>query len=501
MKTDIPGVEWLLDCDPRPAQLEALARSYTGKCWRNNKDQPIPSFPFDLLPHVGGPASGWGHFMEMRVGKTPTLLNEFMLLRRDHGFKRLLVLSPNRYKSTWGKEVVKFGVDVEPLVFESHKRKQAEKWLDQNEEWVLIVNYEALTSQKTVDLLTDYVDRKTLMAADESVMIKNRNSGFFKKAHDISKEAGMTRPMTGLPTPQGVSDLYSQLRFARKLEGKNFYQFRNSYALMGGFMGKKEIGIKNEERLHALLHVSSFHGKRSEWATSLDSDYELVELEMTDRQKKAYNEMEQEFVAWLDSGDMVSADQVITKYIKLQQISSGFIYDENRQVHTLVPLEKTEKFQDLKDRIENRIIGKVIVIGHFLPTLDALYEALEPYGVATIRGNKKMHELGLDAEEEKKRFNEDPKCRVMLGQSKAIKYGHTLMGTPEHPCITTIYFENSYSLDDRAQSEQRNQGEGQTAPINIVDYASTPMEERVLDALIHKKDIAVAIMEYYKRGS
>ena len=86
----------------------------------------------------------------------------------------------------------------------------------------------------------------------------------------------------------------------------------------------------------------------------------------------------------------------------------------------------------------------------------------------------------------------------MLGQSKAIKYGHTLMGLPNDPCLTTIYFENSYSLDDRAQSEERNQGEGQQGAIHVVDYVSSPIEERVIAALQRKEDVAAAIMGYYK---
>ena len=66
---------WLLNCEPREVQLEALNRSYFCD---------------------GGPKRGWGHFMEMRLGKTPAALNEYLLLRRDTDIRRMLVIAPCR---------------------------------------------------------------------------------------------------------------------------------------------------------------------------------------------------------------------------------------------------------------------------------------------------------------------------------------------------------------------------------------------------------------------
>ena len=58
MKTEIEGVDWLLDCEPRPAQLEAIARSYTGKAYRVEKNAPLGP-PIGTLQHAGKPAKGF----------------------------------------------------------------------------------------------------------------------------------------------------------------------------------------------------------------------------------------------------------------------------------------------------------------------------------------------------------------------------------------------------------------------------------------------------------
>lgn len=495
MKTDIPGVDWLLALPPRPVQIEALARSYTGYAYRDHRDAPPVR---EALDHAGGPAAGWGHMLQMRCGKTPTLLNEYLLFRRDHGVRRALIWAPNKYKATWALECEKFGVDEETFVFESSRRKDFAEWMRKNDRGMVFVNYEATVQEDNMRLLAQWTDNETLMGADESIFIKNRESNTFKNIHELSKGAAVVRPMSGKPTTQGVHDLYSQLRLARKIDGMNFYQFRGRFATMGGFKGKKIIGIKNEDQLHALTRQCYFFAKRSDWATAIDSDYEKTTLVMTPEQAKAYDDMEKEFMVWLENGDIVSTEMVLTKHMKLQQISSGFIMDEFKVVHELVPFEKTPKFVDLIDRLENYTTGKVIIATNFVHTADMLVKYLARYNPAQIRGSVHMKKAGLDVDEEKYRFNNDPRCTIMIGQSKAIKYGHTLMGVPNCPCETTIFFENSYSLDDRAQLEERNQGEGQQSAINIVDYVSSPVEAGIIEALVRKESISAAILGYYK---
>jgi hypothetical protein len=219
---------------------------------------------------------------------------------------------------------------------------------------------------------------------------------------------------------------------------------------------------------------------------------------MTNPMTSAYERMDRDFVLWLESGDLITTQMVITKRMKLQQISSGFIIDEEGEVREIQPFRATPKFKHMVETIDNEIEGKVIVIAHYQHTLDKLYTELSKYNPALIAGKKKMTSLGLDAEAEKKRFNESSSCRVMLGQSQAIKYGHTLMGNKKDPCLTMFFYENNYSLDNRAQTEERPQGEGQMGPLLIVDYYSSPIEKDIVKALQRKKNVAEVIMTAYK---
>lgn len=495
----MPGVDWLLDCEPRAVQLEALARSYTGFAYADGKDQKRVK---RALPHAGKPARGWGHFMEMRLGKTPTLLNEFLLFERDYGINKAFILSPNKYKRAWEKEARKFGVTCPIHVFESKRKKDFVKFLEQAKHGIVVVNYEALSSEDNRVLFEAWVDDRTYMGADESVMMKNPQSGFFKHGYALSKKAALTRPMTGLPTPQSVADLFGQLKFARQLDGANFYSFRNRFAKMGGFQNKKVIGTRNQHILDQKLNDSVFGARRIDWGFYIASDYDPRAVPLHPKQQLVYAQMEKEFVALLDDGTEISVDQVISKHVKLQQISSGFILDEYGYAREIVPFNKTPKFIEMADLLLNEVSGKTITMVHFVKSADFLYEELTKLGLnpAIIRGDQHMRKMGLDTEEEKRKFNEDENCRVMIGQSAAIKYGHTLMGTASSPCLTTMYFENSYSLDNRSQSEQRNQGEGQLEGIHVIDFYGSVIEHRTIKALQRKEKVADVIMDYYKRG-
>lgn len=497
----VPGVDWLLDCEPRPAQLEALARSYTGRVWRRHKDDPMPLLPLRELRNPGTPRAGFAFFMEMRTGKTPTILNEAKLFERDHGFTKTVVLSPMPYSEAWEKEAKRFGWDGPTLVYNSKRKKDFKKFLQSNSPGsLLVVPYDNIRQEDVQMALHAFCDSRTYLAADESVLIKNRVSLAAKAALSLATVVGVCRPASGKPNPQGVQDFYSQLRFARELEGMNFYQFRGRFAMLGGFMGKKIVGIKNEDKLAAILDGCAFVAKRKDWGTAMDSRYSIENVDMLPKQLDVYREMEQEFVASLDSGEVVTAEQMITKHMKLQQISSGFIHGEDGARHEVVPFADTPKFKRLAEMLEDEISGKTIVVYHYKHTGEMLMRHLAAMCPAFIGGKTSMKDAERDVEGEKARFNIDADCRVLIAQSNAIKYGHTLMGTPEDPCLTTMYFENSYSLDDRAQSEQRNQGEGQTDGTLVIDLCCSPVERKVVKALIDKQSASEAILSYYRKG-
>lgn len=490
-------VDWLLKGEPREAQLEALRRSHLGYATRDTVDdepffRPVPGHS------RSHPAKGWGHFLEMRIGKTPTHLNEGALFRRDYDFRWHIVIAPNAFKEDWPLEAATFGYPADAIALSSDNRREVQTFVDKRQKTggLIAVNYEALKSEASMSIIEQVCGDRTIIGADESIGLKNPQSVQTKAAQKIAKECGARRVLCGKPITQGASDMHQQLRFIGQLNGVDHTVFKNTYNKYGGFQGKAIIGIKNEDMLHSILDRCSWNARKVDWLRTPGRDYSERKLFLLPDQLKMYERMEKEFLIELANGTIIAADQIITKLIKLQQIASGFIIDEDRLVHELMPPEKNPKALTLKGMIDDEIEHKVIVVCHYQHSIDILERALAAYHPAIIRGQQYHRKEDRPLVEEKARFNGDRACRVLIGQEQALRYGHTLMGNPLDPCYTTVFYENNYSLNDRSQCEERNQGSGQQFPINIIDFVVTPQDRNTIKALQRKEDIAATALRY-----
>lgn len=496
----LPEPEWLINGDPREVQLEALRRSFYGYKLREGKDD---DGNLVVLREGYTPARGYGHLMEMRLGKTPTILNEFELFRRYHDFRNKVVFSPNQYKADWELESEKYGSSVPMIAYEQSRLPQMIAAYNKAKGRLSFsVNYEALKYDETLEFLAEVIGPDTYLAADESIKIKNPQSLFFKGAMLLKKQAGVTRIATGLPMTQGPTDFYSQGRFIGMYDGLVFEAFKGRHCKMGGFKNKQIKGIKDPVRLENEVKSSSFVAKRKDWGRQSEAEYYEMRLDIAPEQLKHYTEMEHEFVTMVESTDgeveMVAADQVVGKLMKMQQISSGFVYTENGNAIEIMDPTKTPKMKALMELIENELVGKIIVPFHYQKSGDMLMEVLAKYEPAVILGDAKMSKLSRDVISEKKRFNGDPKCRVMIGQTISMKYGHDLTGSPEDRCATMFFFENNFSLDDRTQVEARNTTAFQDWSNIYLDPYCSPAEHRAIKALARKENMVEAVLGPYR---
>jgi SNF2 family DNA or RNA helicase len=260
---------------------------------------------------------------------------------------------------------------------------------------------------------------------------------------------------------------------------------------MGGYMGKQVCGpnIDTLPELNQIITRNGFRAKKQDWLKDLPPKvYHIRNVGMSRDQKKHYTHMLTNFLVDIGDGKNVSAHMVVTQMLKLQQISSGFVIDEDGTPNDLCVPEKLEEVRNILEDTE----GKAIIPTYFRHSTDRLISYLEGkgYKVSYIRGQMQDYEI----EEQKKAFNEGD-ADVIVCQSSAAKYGHTLLGTADRPCSTTIFYENSFSLDDRIQIEDRNHRIGQKHSVNIIDLVTSNVEHKVVKALQKKKDVASAIVD------
>lgn len=443
---------------------------------------------------------GFGYFMDMGLGKTLTALSEFQTLN-DQGVTRLVVVCPNSFKSGWKEEIEKHGMNTDFHIYESGSPYNQDFFERKyNRPPTVIVNYEAIRRDDTQKALLKYMQQKpTMLVFDESIQLKRHDALQTKAALRLTLYAEYRRILTGKPTTQGPHDLWGQMKAIGQLDGRNYYAFRSMFCQMGGYMNKKVVGVQNADILAGMIDPWVFRASKADWGFDVGKVPTIREYTMTQEQRDQYKSMEQEFVLWLNEEENVAVDAAITKYIKLAQIQAGFIIKEDQNVVELVAPDKNPRINLLLDVLNDEVSGKSIVVYVHRYSFNMLSRTLHEYNPAWIKGAMEPSEI----EAQKHRFNNDPNCRVILVQATAGRYGHTLIGGPEpnNRCATTIFFENSYSLDTRSQLEDRNHRFGQLADAVVyIDLCGTSMDRNVIRALQRKEAIFQTIFSLIKRS-
>jgi SNF2 family DNA or RNA helicase len=439
---------------------------------------------------------GVGWFIEQGLGKSLLALAEFKSLYQTSDADKMICVTPNSFKKGWQDEIEKHDFDFASHIWQSSKKQDAEKFLRfAVPPKVLIVNYEAIRLPNVLAAVHQWASQgKTYLAIDESIQIKGHRSKQTKAVHNLARACRWVRLLTGKPQTQGPHDLWGQLRAIGLFQSTNFYAFRGSFCVMGGWQMKEVIRAKNETILANMMAPVVFQAKKNDWLPDLPrKDPTIREYEMSGEQKRQYNQMEQQFLLYLENG-VVTVDVAIAKFEKLAQIQTGFIYDGDKVVRELVSQDKNPRLKLLKRILVEEVEGKVCVVYRHRAVFEILLMALAEYDCAWIRGG--MNPSGI--KEHKDRFNEDPHCRAILLQAEASKFGHTLLGGPgpDDLCRTMIFFENSYSADTRAQIEDRIHRRGQTGErVLYIDLSGSDLDRRIVKALQRKEALYQSVFK------
>jgi len=360
---------------------------------------------------------------------------------------------------------------------------------------VLVINYEAARTPKGKKAIEHFVGgSEAYLALDESIKLKNRNSlqtqAIIGKEHKLYPKKGLTslfkfvRLLSGKPMTQGPHDLWSQLYAIDGTEGISFWGWQARFCQLGGWENRQVVGILNEDMLQGIVNKSAFQAKKKDWLRGLpEKTYTTRTYSLGPVLQKHYDEMEQEFLTYIED-DEVSVAVAIAKWEKCSQIQCGFAITGEEVIEIVFPGENP-RLQLLMDLLDEEVSGKAIVVYRHRHVGKMLFDELtaDKLSPAWIKGQLTPTKI-----EEEKRHFDTPECRVMLLQAEAGKYGHTLVGTPDDPCSTMIFFENSYSLDTRSQLEDRIHRMGATAESCLyVDLSGSEYDTKVTRALQRKE--------------
>ncbi len=492
LATDVDEV--LRDCDPRqergryrvnPRQrgyLEASLARWTGQAERDVFHAiHLGGLTARLRPYqVDGAlwlakraAAGLGGLLadEMGLGKTVQALAMIEALRLSGDLRPALVVCPSSLVWNWQREAERFLPDLAVLPLAGADR--AANFVRIPEHGLVVTSYALL--RRDVDAYRSY-DFCTIIL-DEAQHIKNPDSQNAKAA--IQLRGGSRFILTGTPVENALSDLWSLFEFLLPGYLGNRKDFRERYEapLLG--TGSPDL----RERLARRLAPYVLRRLKSEILTDLPPKLEqILEIELTPRQKAAYTEIQSAARDQVDalrekSGDGAARMRVLTALLRLRQASCDL-----RLVHPdlVDATDVSAKLDALRELLAEAMDGghRVLVFSQFTSMLDKIGTALEEDTINFCRLDGSTRDRQAVVE----RFQSDSSIPVFLISLKAGGVGLNLTAAD-----TVIHFDPWWNPAVEAQATDRAHRIGQTQVVTSIKLiAKDTVEQRVL-ALQEKK--------------
>jgi SNF2 family DNA or RNA helicase len=450
-------------------------------------------------------------FMEMRTGKTATILCEFGILEAKGLISDMLVIAPAGVYRVWADDMEKHLSEelrrrVKIHVYKAGagkgQREERKAFMMSRGPRVLLMNVEALSVVKEArELCLAFADqRKGMIVVDESTCIKGYSAKRTKFVSEtLASRASRRRILTGLPTPQSSLDLFSQFWFLNPtiINHSTYRSFRNKYAVIQrkpfgprGIMIDVVVGYKNTDELAKRIAPYSFRKKLSECYDLPPKIYTMRHVGMTQEQEKIYSEMRDYATARLEAEEHVTATLVIVQMLRLHQILCGHTKSENG-VEVKIPENRTQELLEILEQHDR----KAIIWCSYDHDVTKLTKVLrERYGEMSVArfwgGNLNTRE------DEERNFKTDSQCRFMIGTPQAGGRGRDWSVAD-----LVVYYSNTTNLEHRVQSEDRAHVYGKANQVLYVDLLCPgTVEEKIVTALREKIDLATVITgdEYRK---
>lgn len=391
----------------------------------------------------------------------------------------------------------------------------------------LAVNVEAFSYSTYMSIFFHFVtEHNTFVVIDEATAIKNPDA---KRTQNIirglsackwrGKSLIACEPLsvkrailTGTPITNSPFDIWAMAEFLQpNFFNRTFFAFKAHYGIQrqidvhqGQLIRKVSVPLKLEEIKsiyemdtlaacqkfgmresdveyikqnkpeHSYKHLDELKERIKEFAFFVTKDecldlepkiYKRRVVEMSDEQKSSYLGLEKEFITEY-AGKELSVLNKVALYTRLSQIAGGFFpfTEENEETgefnKDIIPFAKNPKLDALLEDID-LIDYPAVVVTRFTAEAKIIYNALCKRGdlqVGCYIGELKEPKDPIQA-------FKDGYLHVLVANERMISKGHNLQNAHN-----VLFYSNSYSLEERLQTEDRIHRSGQTEKCLYIDY-------------------------------
>lgn len=471
--------------------------------------------PFDhqqVMASVACALDGTAYLCEMGTGKTRAALESIQYQMDQNNVQSVLVLCPNRVMGTWERETAMWTRGIRTIRLGSRYTVAERAQIiagSRESRTIYLLSYEAMPlklKRGQPERLSDSVVRwaqgtQNGLCLDEMHKIKNPHAHVTQGVMEVARYARWRLGQTGTPILGGAQDIWSQWYVVDlgTAFGANYVQFKREFfqpenpwthelAPLDGTLN--EIGVRLRRR-----------GLRYRKADCLDlpeKTYEVSEVEMTREQQRAYDEMAEQLITEVGgrSGDaeddetaVAHASIVLVKYLRLTQITSGFV-PTDRGVHFFEQNPKMDATEEMvRDHFRDQ---KQIIWCRYRYDIEKMAERLRDLNPMILYGG--MGENAADEVEKAMQFGD---ARLLIANPATGGTGLNL-----YAASLSHYYSQDYRPDHRQQSEDRTHRSGSEMheKITYVDHmCAETIDFDVRMALMEKKTIAEVVVDLRRR--
>ena len=452
-----------------------------------------------LIQLASKSSAGFGLLFEMGCGKTLTAIAIMGALYCQHRITRVLVVAPSSVCSVWPHDLAAFAAfpyEVRVLLGEKKQRLEALHSLTDypntaNRLLVAVINYEATHREGIFEALEGYA--ADLIICDESQRIKNPRAAQSRAAQMLGDRAACRLILSGTPVQNSVIDLYSQYRFLDPgVFGANFYAFRNRYCQMGGYGGHEVVGFQHMDELVRKEHSIALRVTKAECLDLPGQTFVRRYVQLEPAARQLYTQIARASCAELENGEHVTASIVLTKLLRLMQLTGGFVQADGGDRPRPAGSAKLDALADILEDYVQEAGQKLVVFARFRPEIAAICQLLEQRGIryGRIDGEVPMDQRGAIVET----FQKDPGVKVFVAQIQTAGLGITL-----HAASAAVFYSLDFNYANYAQALARIHRIGQAQPVTYIHLlAEHTVDDQVLDALERKEDLARTIVDGWK---
>ena len=451
------------------------------------------------------PGKGFGFLFEMGCGKTLTAIAVMGAMFQQGKINRVLIVAPSSVCAVWPRELAEFAAfphRAALLLGDKKKRLSELSRLVAAEELgtpalnVAVINYESTFRDGILEALQDFAP--DMIICDESQRIKTHNAAQSKAMHKLGDVAAYKLILSGTPIQNAAIDLYSQYRFLDAgVFGSNFYAFQNRYAIMGGYQRHQIVGYRDMDELTMKAHSVAYRVTKEECLDLPEQTFENRYVDFEPETRKLYEQIKRESYAELDGGDLLSkrvvtATTVLTRLLRLQQLTGGYLQTDGEDKPSCV---SEAKIKALGDILEDYVLGsgkKLVIFARFLPEIAAIEKLLREkkirYGL--IYGDVKLEDRGAIVSD----FQTNPDTMVFVAQLQTAGLGITL-----HAASAAVFYSVDYNYANYSQALARIHRIGQKNACTYIHLmVANSIDDKVMQALSKKEELARKIVDNWR---